>query len=92
MSKQKRPPSHKHLLRLQDPGRIAPPTGEAWPGVSDPSLLAPDAIKFDYANFAAHQAPGQPKLEQFEPRAPGVHSRNRSLGDGGVYLARSPRR
>jgi hypothetical protein len=66
MSKQKRPPSHKHLLRLHDPGRIAPPTGETWPGVSDPSLAAPDAIKFDYGNFAAHQAPGQPKLEQFE--------------------------
>jgi hypothetical protein len=66
MSKQKRSPSHAHLLRLHDPGRMAAPAGEAWPGVSDSSLAAPDAIRFDYCNFAAHQAPGQPKLDLFQ--------------------------
>jgi len=66
MPKHKRRHPHAHLLRLYDHSRENVPQRVKWPGVGDPSLAAPDMIKFDYAEFASHQEPGQSKLKQLE--------------------------
>ncbi len=66
MSKRKRQHPHAHLLRLLDVSRENIPQRVTWPGVGDPSLDRPDMIKFDFAEFASRQEPGQSKLKSFE--------------------------
>ncbi len=66
MSKRKRQHPHAHLLDLYDAMALEARRPPTWPGVSDPSLAHPDDIKFELAEFASKQEPGQSKLEAFE--------------------------
>ena len=62
----KRQHPHAHLLRMYLQSQETVPAAEKWPGVSDPSLAAPDMIKWEYAEFADRQEPGKSKLKWLE--------------------------
>lgn len=64
MSKRKRQHPHQHLIRLLEAVNVPPPP--KWPGASDPSLVMPDKVKLDFAEFVSKQEPGRSKLKQFE--------------------------